>query len=60
MRSAIEISRQARLLPIEKVAAKLGIVVVYSGDIMTMPGSPKVPAAKAMGVDANGNTVGLF
>ncbi len=37
-----------------------GFVVVYSGDIMTMPGLPKVPAAEAMDVDAEGNTVGLF
>jgi formate--tetrahydrofolate ligase len=35
-------------------------VVVFSGDIMTMPGLPKVPAAEAMDVDANGNTAGLF
>ncbi len=37
-----------------------GFVVVYTGDIMTMPGLPKVPAAESMDVDADGNTVGLF
>lgn len=37
-----------------------GFVVIYTGDIMTMPGLPKVPAAEAMDIDADGNTVGLF
>jgi formate--tetrahydrofolate ligase len=37
-----------------------GFVVIYTGDIMTMPGLPKVPAAETMDVDADGNTVGLF
>ena len=31
-----------------------GFVVVYTGDIMTMPGLPKVPAANSIDVDANG------
>jgi formate--tetrahydrofolate ligase len=43
-----------------RLSAGPGFVVVSSGDIMTMPGLPKVPAAEAMDVDANGNTVGLF
>lgn len=43
-----------------RLSAGPGFVVVYTGDIMTMPGLPKVPAAEAMDVDANGNTVGLF
>ena len=43
-----------------RLSAGPGFVVVFSGDIMTMPGLPKVPAAEAMDVDANGNTVGLF
>lgn len=43
-----------------RLSAGPGFVVVYSGDIMTMPGLPKVPAAEAMDVDAEGNTVGLF
>ncbi|ACB74560.1 formate--tetrahydrofolate ligase [Opitutus terrae] len=37
-----------------------GFVVIYTGEIMTMPGLPKVPAAEAMDIDADGNTVGLF
>ncbi|MGO9201559.1 MAG: formate--tetrahydrofolate ligase [Limisphaerales bacterium] len=43
-----------------RLSAGPGFVVVSSGDIMTMPGLPKVPAAEAMDVDANGHTVGLF
>jgi formate--tetrahydrofolate ligase len=43
-----------------RLSAGPGFVVVQTGDIMTMPGLPKVPAAEAMDVDANGNTVGLF
>jgi formate--tetrahydrofolate ligase len=43
-----------------RLSAGPGFVVVFTGDIMTMPGLPKVPAAEAMDVDASGNTVGLF
>jgi formate--tetrahydrofolate ligase len=43
-----------------RLSAGPGFVVVYTGDIMTMPGLPKVPAAETMDVDADGNTVGLF
>jgi len=43
-----------------KLSAGPGFVVAYTGDIMTMPGLPKVPAAEAMDIDANGETVGLF
>lgn len=43
-----------------RLSAGPGFVVVYTGDIMTMPGLPRVPAAEAMDVDAEGNTVGLF
>lgn len=43
-----------------RLSAGPGFVVVFSGDIMTMPGLPKAPAAQAMDVDADGNTVGLF
>ena len=43
-----------------KACAGAGFVVAYTGDIMTMPGLPKVPAAEAMDVDADGHTVGLF
>ncbi len=37
-----------------------GFVVVYTGDIMTMPGLPKVPAAEKIDVDADGRITGLF
>lgn len=37
-----------------------GFVVAYTGDIMTMPGLPKVPAAHSIDVDSNGKIVGLF
>lgn len=37
-----------------------GFVVVYTGDIMTMPGLPKAPAAQSIDVDKNGIISGLF
>jgi len=37
-----------------------GFIVVLTGDIMTMPGLPKVPAAEKIDIDENGNIVGLF
>lgn len=37
-----------------------GFVVVYTGNIMTMPGLPKVPAANKIDVDNSGNISGLF
>ena len=37
-----------------------GFVVVYTGDIMTMPGLPKIPAAEKIDVDSNGKITGLF
>ncbi len=43
-----------------RLSAGPGFVVVFTGNIMTMPGLPKVPAAETMDVDASGNTVGLF
>ena len=43
-----------------KLAAGAGFVVVYAGDILTMPGLPKAPGAEGMDVDADGNVVGLF
>ena len=42
------------------VNAGAGFVVAITGNIMTMPGLPKVPAAEAVDVDENGNIVGLF
>lgn len=43
-----------------KVSAGAGFVVVLTGDIMTMPGLPKVPAAENIDVDASGKITGLF
>ena len=37
-----------------------GFVVVLAGNIMTMPGLPKVPAAEAIDIDENGEIVGIF
>ena len=43
-----------------KIAAGAGFAVAYSGDIMTMPGSPKVPAANNIDITDDGKIVGLF
>ena len=43
-----------------KVSAGAGFVVVLTGDIMTMPGLPRVPAAEKIDVDENGRISGLF
>ncbi|MBE6736972.1 MAG: formate--tetrahydrofolate ligase, partial [Ruminococcaceae bacterium] len=43
-----------------KVSAGAGFVVALTGDIMTMPGLPKVPAAERIDVDENGVITGLF
>lgn len=49
-------------IPIREVRLSLGaeFIVVLSGDIMTMPGLPKVPAAEAVGINADGSIMGLF
>jgi len=46
--------REARL------AAGAEFVVAIAGDIMTMPGLPRNPAAQKVDIDKNGNIVGLF
>lgn len=43
-----------------KVSAGAGFIVALTGDIMTMPGLPKVPAAEQIDVDENGRILGLF
>ena len=43
-----------------RVSAGAGFVVAYTGDIMTMPGLPKVPAANNIDCDNEGNIYGLF
>lgn len=43
-----------------KLSNGAGFVVIYTGNIMTMPGLPKVPAAERIDVDENGKISGLF
>ncbi|MDD6044800.1 MAG: formate--tetrahydrofolate ligase [Clostridia bacterium] len=43
-----------------RVSAGAGFIVALTGDIMTMPGLPKVPAAERIDVDENGRITGLF
>ncbi len=43
-----------------KVNAGAGFIVAKTGDIMTMPGLPKVPAAEKIDIDENGRITGLF
>lgn len=37
-----------------------GFIVILTGNIFTMPGLPKVPAAEKIDIDENGNIVGIF
>jgi formate--tetrahydrofolate ligase len=43
-----------------RLCAGAGFVVAYAGDVLTMPGLPKVPGAEGMDVDTAGNVTGLF
>ena len=43
-----------------RISAGAGFIVVLTGDIMTMPGLPKRPAAEKIDVDDNGVISGLF
>ena len=43
-----------------KVSAGAGFVIALTGDIMTMPGLPKVPSAERIDIDENGTITGLF
>lgn len=43
-----------------KISAGAGFIVVLTGDIMTMPGLPRVPAAERIDIDENGKITGLF
>ena len=49
-------------LPVRDVRlfAGAGFVVAYTGEIMTMPGLPKIPAAEGIDVDEDGQIIGLF
>ena len=43
-----------------RISAGAGFIVALTGDIMTMPGLPRVPAAEKIDIDANGKIEGLF
>ena len=43
-----------------RLAAGAEFIVMVCGDIMTMPGLPKVPSAEKIDLDASGKVVGLF
>jgi len=43
-----------------RLSAGAGFIVVVTGQIMTMPGLPRVPAAEAIGLDENNEITGLF
>jgi formate--tetrahydrofolate ligase len=43
-----------------RLAAGAEFVVMICGDVMTMPGLPKVPSAEKIDLDDNGRVVGLF
>ncbi len=43
-----------------RVSAGVGFIVALAGDVMTMPGLPKIPAAENIDVDDNGRIIGLF
>jgi formate--tetrahydrofolate ligase len=43
-----------------RLAAGAEFIVMVCGDVMTMPGLPKVPSAHAIDLDEQGNIVGLF
>ena len=50
------------IIPIREVRLSAGaeFIVMVCGDIMTMPGLPKVPAAERIDIDDSGNIIGLF
>lgn len=50
------------IVPVREVrlSAGAGFVVAICGDMMTMPGLPRVPAAEGIGIDAQGVIKGLF
>ena len=53
---------EGHVLPVREVrlSAGAGFVVAVCGDIMTMPGLPRVPAAESIRLDAQGRIEGLF
>jgi formate--tetrahydrofolate ligase len=53
---------EGHVLPLREVRLSAGaqFVVAIAGDIMTMPGLPRRPAAEGIGLDADGRIDGLF
>ena len=43
-----------------RLSAGAGFIVVVCGDIMTMPGLPRIPAANNIDIDESGEVMGLF
>ena len=43
-----------------RLSAGAGFIVVLTGDIMTLPGLPRQPAAEKIDIDSEGRVVGLF
>ena len=43
-----------------RISAGAGFLIALTGEIMTMPGLPKVPAAESIDIDDNGKIIGLF
>ena len=43
-----------------RLAAGAEFIVVVCGDVMTMPGLPKIPSAEKIDIDAQGRVIGLF
>ncbi len=42
------------------ISAGAGFIVALTGDVMTMPGLPKIPSAEKIDIDAEGTITGLF
>jgi formate--tetrahydrofolate ligase len=42
-----------------KISSGAGFIIVYTGDILTMPGLPKIPSAVKINIDDYGNVIGL-
>jgi formate--tetrahydrofolate ligase len=62
MPKSIAVRRAGHVVNIREVrlAAGAEFIVVVCGDVMTMPGLPKVPSADKIDIDENGKVVGLF
>ena len=64
MAGALQLGLHASIsqIPVREVrlAAGAGFVVVICGEIMTMPGLPRVPAANSIRIDDAGQVEGLF